>query len=67
MQATLAFSARRLALPPTRDRLAVANEVLDFLCLPKLEARDLPPVRYRKQADSATEHYVNLVRSAMRP
>jgi LPS sulfotransferase NodH len=49
-----------------RDRLAVANEVLDFLCLPKLQARDLPPVRYRQQADSVTEHYVNLVRSAMR-
>jgi hypothetical protein len=35
--------------------------------LPRLEARDLPPVRYRKQADSLTERYVDLVRSAMTP
>jgi LPS sulfotransferase NodH len=27
----------------------------------------LPPVRYRKQADSLTERYVDLVRSAMTP
>jgi LPS sulfotransferase NodH len=49
------------------DRLAVANAVLEFLRLPRLEARDLPPVRYRKQADTLTERYVDLVRSAMTP
>jgi LPS sulfotransferase NodH len=48
-----------------RDRLAVANRVLEFLRLPRLDAADLPPVRYRKQADSLTERYVDLVRSAM--
>jgi LPS sulfotransferase NodH len=48
-----------------RDRLAVANAVLEFLRLPHLDADDLPPVRYRKQADSLTETYVDLVRSAM--
>jgi trehalose 2-sulfotransferase len=48
-----------------RDRLAVANRVLGFLRLPRLDAGDLPPVRYRKQADAATERYVDLVRSAM--
>ena len=48
-----------------RDRLAVANQVLEFLRLPRLDAGDLPPVRYRKQADSLTERYVDLVRSAM--
>jgi trehalose 2-sulfotransferase len=48
-----------------RDRLAVANAVLDFLRLPQLDAGDLPPVRYRKQADSLTERYADLVRSAM--
>ena len=50
-----------------RDRLAVANGVLDFLRLPQLDADDLPPVRYRQQADTLTEHYVDLVRSAMSP
>jgi LPS sulfotransferase NodH len=49
-----------------RDRLAVANAVLEFLRLPQLDADDLPPVRYRKQADSLTERYVDLVRAAMR-
>ena len=34
------------------DRLAVANRVLEFLRLPRLDAGTLPPVRYRKQADS---------------
>ena len=47
------------------DRLAVANGVLEFLRLPRLDADHLPPVRYRKQADSQTETYVDLVRSAM--
>jgi trehalose 2-sulfotransferase len=47
------------------DRLAVANQVLEFLRLPQLDAETLPPVRYRKQADSLTERYVDLVRSAM--
>ena len=47
------------------DRLAVANTVLEFLRLPQLDADDLPPVRYRQQADSLTERYVHLVRSAM--
>jgi LPS sulfotransferase NodH len=46
------------------DRLAVANAVLGFLRLPRLDADTLPPVRYRKQADSLTERYVDLVRSA---
>jgi LPS sulfotransferase NodH len=50
-----------------RDRLAVANRVLGFLRLPRLDAGDLPPARYRKQADAATERYVDLVRSAMLP
>ena len=49
----------------SRDRLAVANGVLEFLRLPQLDAADLPPVRYRRQADSLTERYVDLVRSAM--
>jgi trehalose 2-sulfotransferase len=48
-----------------QDRLAVANEVLEFLRLPRLDARDLPPVRYRKQADNLTDTYADLVRSAM--
>lgn len=48
-----------------RDRLAVANRVLQFLRLPLLDAGDLPPVRYRKQADSLTDRYADLVRSAM--
>jgi trehalose 2-sulfotransferase len=48
-----------------RDRLATVNKVLGFLRLPLLGAGSLPPVRYRKQADSLTEHYVDLVRSAM--
>jgi LPS sulfotransferase NodH len=47
------------------NRLAVANGVLEFLRLPQLDADHLPPVRYRKQADSLTETYVHLVRSAM--
>jgi trehalose 2-sulfotransferase len=47
------------------DRLAVANAVLEFLRLPQLHAGHLPPVRYRKQADSLTERYVHLARSAM--
>jgi trehalose 2-sulfotransferase len=49
----------------SRDRLAVANAVLEFLRLPRLDAGDLPPVRYRKQADSLTDRYVDLARSAM--
>ncbi len=48
-----------------RDRLAAANAVLEFLRLPRLDAGDLPAVRYRKQADTLTERYVDLVRSAM--
>jgi len=48
-----------------RDRLAVASEVLEFLRLPRLNADGLPPVRYRQQADSLTERYADLVRSAM--
>jgi len=48
-----------------RDRLAAANAVLEFLRLPQLDAGDLPPIRYRQQADSLTETYVHLVRSAM--
>ena len=47
-----------------RDRLAVANAVLEFR-LPELDADDLPPVRYRKQADNLTEAYAELVRSTM--
>ena len=49
----------------SRDRLAVANRVLQFLRLPLLDAGDLPPVRYRKQADSLTDRYADLARSAM--
>jgi LPS sulfotransferase NodH len=48
-----------------RDRLAAANAALEFLRLPQLDADDLPPIRYRKQADTLTEHYADLVRSAM--
>ena len=48
-----------------RDRLAVANQVLGWLRLPQLDTVALPPVRYRQQADGLTEHYVDLVRSAM--
>jgi LPS sulfotransferase NodH len=48
-----------------RDRLTTANKVLGFLGLPLLEAGSLPPVRYRKQADSLTDHHVELVRAAM--
>jgi len=47
-----------------RDRLAVANDVLGFLNLPRLDANSLPPVRYRQQADTLTDRYVELVRSA---
>jgi LPS sulfotransferase NodH len=46
-------------------RLAVANGVPEFLRLPRLDPDHLPPVRYRKQADSLTETYEDLVRSAM--
>jgi len=48
-----------------RDRLAAVNKVLGFLGLPLLDASSLPPVRFRQQADSLTERYVELVRSAM--
>ena len=48
-----------------RDRLAAVNRVLEFLRLPQLDAGDLPPVRYCKQADTLTETYVDLIRSAM--
>lgn len=48
-----------------RDRLTVANRVLEFLRLPQLDAGSLPPVRYGKQADSLTERYADLVRPAM--
>ena len=47
------------------DRLTVANGVLEFLRLPRLDADHLPPVRYRKQADNLTKTYADLVRSAM--
>jgi LPS sulfotransferase NodH len=50
----------------SQDRLAVANGVLEFLRLPQLDADTLPPVRYRKQADSLTERYADLVRSRAR-
>jgi hypothetical protein len=45
----------------------LTNEVLEFLRLPRLDTDHLPPVRYRKQAESLTETYVDLVRSAMNP
>src|SRR5262249_35402556 len=48
-----------------RDRLTVVNRVLEFLRLPRLDAAGLSPVRYRQQADSLTERYADLVRSAM--
>lgn len=50
----------------TRDRLMAVNKVLGFLGLPLLSADSLPPVRYRKQGDSLSDHYADLVRSAMR-
>ena len=40
-----------------QDRLGVANRVLGFLNLPRLEPGDLPAVRYRQQADTLTERY----------
>jgi LPS sulfotransferase NodH len=49
----------------SRDRLAAANTVLGFLRLQQLDADSLPPVRYHRQADSLTERYADLVRSAM--
>lgn len=48
-----------------QDRLAAVNKVLGFLGLPLLGTGSLPPVRYRQQADSLTERYADLVRSAM--
>ena len=42
-----------------------ANGVLGFLSLPQLDADGLPPVRYRKQGDTLSELYVDLVRAAM--
>ncbi len=48
-----------------RDRLGTVNNVLGFLNLRQLTQDAIPPVRYRKQADALTEHYVNLVRAAM--
>jgi trehalose 2-sulfotransferase len=48
-----------------RDRFTIANKVLGFLRLPLLAAGSLPPVRYRKQADSLTDSCVDIVRSAM--
>jgi LPS sulfotransferase NodH len=48
-----------------RDRLTAANAVLEYLRLPRLDARSVPGVRYRQQADSLTEHYADLVRAAM--
>ncbi|MGH3283501.1 MAG: Stf0 family sulfotransferase [Streptosporangiaceae bacterium] len=49
------------------DRLAAVNAVLEFLRLPQLDADHLPPVRHRQQADTLTERYVDLVRSARGP
>jgi hypothetical protein len=55
--------------PVRRPALAIgrpaANAVLEFLRLPQLDASDLPPVRYRKQADCLTERYADLIRSAI--
>lgn len=48
-----------------RDRLGTVNAVLDFLDLDRLGEDDLPPVRYRKQADDLSERYVDLVRAAL--
>jgi LPS sulfotransferase NodH len=48
-----------------RDRLPAVNAVLEFLRLPQLDADHLPPARYHKQADTLTDRYVDLVRSAM--
>jgi hypothetical protein len=61
------LDAARLPRPLSlaRDRLAAANAVLEFLHLPQLDQDQLPPVRYRQQADRLTETYVDLVRSAM--
>lgn len=60
-----ASSPAKSSKKTSRDRLAVANAVLEFVCLPRLDAGDLPPVRYHKQADSLTDRYADLVRSAM--
>lgn len=49
------------------DRLGTVNNVLGFLGLKQLTRNALPPVRYRKQADALSEHYVNLVRAAIGP
>lgn len=48
-----------------RDRFGTVNNVLEFLGLGQLSQEAMPPVRYRKQADALSEHYVNLVRAAM--
>ena len=48
-----------------RDRLGTVNDVLEFLDLRQITQNAVPPVRYRKQADELSEHYVNLVRAAM--
>jgi trehalose 2-sulfotransferase len=48
-----------------QDRLTVANRVLSFLRLPLLDAASLPPVRYRRQADSLAGRYADLVRAAI--
>jgi LPS sulfotransferase NodH len=48
-----------------RDRLTVANRVLEFLHLPLLDAGSLPPIRYRQQADNLTDSYLDLVRTAL--
>ena len=48
-----------------RDRFGIVNNVLGFLDLSQLTQNALPPVRYRKQADDLSDHYVNLVRAAM--
>jgi len=47
-----------------QDRLTAANRVLGFPRLPLLDTGGLPPDRYRQQADSLTERYVDLVRVA---
>ena len=61
-----AYSPAKSSTKTSRGKgVGAANKVLEFLRLPQLDAGGLPPVRYHQQADSLTERYVDLVRSAI--
>ena len=48
------------------DRLSTVNRVLVHVGLPPVDGERLPRPRSRQQADELTEHYVTLVREALR-